>query len=92
MDHAWNARSDVKVIPHAPTTYLKRMYFDTVVFSVEQLEALVRMAGVDHVLMGTDYPYDMADSDPVGHVMASALDDAAKAAIVGGNAVKLLGL
>lgn len=92
MDHAWNARSDVKVIPHAPTTYLKRMYFDTVVFSVEQLEALVRMAGADHVLMGTDYPYDMADSDPVGHVMASSLDDATKAAIVGGNAVKLLGL
>ncbi|TCT05977.1 amidohydrolase family protein [Aquabacter spiritensis] len=92
MDHAWGARSDVKVIPHAPTTYLKRMYFDTVVFSVEQLEALVRLVGVDHVFMGTDYPYDMADSDPVGHVMASALDDAAKAAICGGNAKALLGL
>ena len=92
MDHAWNARSDVKVIPNAPTTYLKKVYFDTVVFSVEQLEALVRMAGVDHVMMGTDYPYDMADSDPVGHIMASSLDDAAKAAIAGGNAVKLLGL
>lgn len=92
MDHAWGARSDAKVIPHAPTTYLKRMYFDTVVFSVEQLEALVRLVGVDHVLMGTDYPYDMADSDPVGHVMQAALDDAAKAAICGGNAEKLLGL
>ncbi|MEP9377326.1 amidohydrolase family protein [Aquabacter sp. CN5-332] len=92
MDHAWGARSDVKVIPHAPTTYLKRMYFDTVVFSNEQLEALVKFAGVDHVVMGTDYPYDMADSDPVGHVMGAALDDAAKAAICGGNAKKLLGL
>ncbi len=92
MDHAWNARSDVKKIPHAPTTYLKRMYLDTVVFSTEQLEALVRLMGPDHVVMGTDYPYDMADSDPVGHVMETALDDATKAKICGGNAKTLLGL
>ncbi|MGV6872038.1 amidohydrolase family protein [Pseudochelatococcus sp. B33] len=92
MDHAWGARSDVKVIPHPPTTYLKRIYFDTVVFSNEQLEALVRLVGPDHVVMGTDYPYDMADSDPVGHVMGAALDDDVKTAICGGNAMKLLGL
>lgn len=92
MDHAWGARSDVHVIPHAPTTYLKRVYFDSVVFSVEQLEALVRMAGVEHVLMGTDYPFDMAESDPVGHVMETTLDEADKAAICGGNAVRLLAL
>ncbi|KAA0971890.1 amidohydrolase [Aureimonas fodinaquatilis] len=92
MDHAWNARSDVKVVPQAPTTYLKRMYFDTVVFSNEQLEALVRTIGADHVLMGTDYPFDMAESDPVGHVMGAALDDDVKEAICGGNARRLLGL
>jgi len=93
MDHAWGARSDVKgTLPHAPTTYLKRMYFDTVVFTPGQLEALVRLVGPEHVLMGTDYPYDMADSDPVGHVTGSALDADAIAAICGGNAKRLLGL
>lgn len=93
MDHAWGARSDARGnLPLAPTTYLKRMYFDTVVFSPAQMEALVRLVGVDHVVMGSDYPYDMADSDPVGIVMASALDDDAKAAICGGNAKALLGL
>ncbi|MEP9353515.1 amidohydrolase family protein [Xanthobacter sp. KR7-65] len=93
MDHAWGARSDARgKLPLAPTTYLKRMYFDTVVFSTGQLEALVNLVGVDHVLMGTDYPYDMAESDPVGHVMGAGFDDAAKAAICGGNAKALLGL
>ncbi len=93
MDHAWGARSDTRgSLPHAPTTYLKRLYFDTVVFTPEQLEALVRLVGPDHVLMGTDYPYDMADSDPIGHVVGSALDADAIAAICGGNAKKLLGL
>jgi hypothetical protein len=51
-----------------PTSYLKRVYLDTVVFSIHQLEYLIRQYGADHVLLGTDYPYDMGESDPVGHV------------------------
>ena len=43
--------------------------------------------------MGTDYPFDMADSDPVGHVMnCPEINDLAKKAIVGGNALKLFDL
>ncbi|OYX15907.1 MAG: hypothetical protein B7Z07_03585 [Sphingomonadales bacterium 32-67-7] len=93
MAHAWGARSDARAnLPHPPTTYLKRMYFDTVVFIPARLEALVALVGVDHVLLGTDYPYDMADSDPGGHVLSTGLDRAAIAAICGGNALRLLGL
>jgi aminocarboxymuconate-semialdehyde decarboxylase len=39
-----------------PTSCLKRVYFDTVVFSTDQLEYLIRQHGADHVLLGTDYP------------------------------------
>jgi aminocarboxymuconate-semialdehyde decarboxylase len=43
--------------------------------------------------MGTDYPFDMADYDPVGHVVETeSLDAKTVAAITGGNAKKLLGL
>ena len=49
--------------------------------------------GADHVVMGTDYPFDMADFDPIGHVVRSrASTTATRAAIAGGNAKKLLGL
>ena len=94
IDHAWGARSDAKdKLPKAPTSYLKKIYFDTVVFSPEQLEALVKTFGVDHVLLGTDYPFDMAEYDPLGHVAGvETLDAKAQAAIAGGNAKKLLGL
>jgi aminocarboxymuconate-semialdehyde decarboxylase len=42
--------------------------------------------------MGTDYPFDMADYDPVGHVMACDFDAVTAAAICGGNAKTLLAL
>jgi aminocarboxymuconate-semialdehyde decarboxylase len=94
IDHAWGARSDAHgSLPDPPTTYLKRnVYFDTVVFTPEQLQALVTTFGADHVVMGTDYPFDMADFDPVEHVLSSGFDAATAAAIAGGNAKKLLGL
>jgi aminocarboxymuconate-semialdehyde decarboxylase len=93
IDHAWGARSDCHdTLPKPPTHYLKKIYFDTVVFSHDQLAALVKTFGADHVLMGTDYPFDMADYDPIEHVVSSGFDAATTAAIVGGNAKKLLGL
>ena len=93
IDHAWGARSDAHGnLPKPPSSYLKKIYFDTVVFTPIQLEALVKTFGADHVLMGTDYPFDMADFDPVEHVVSTGFDSATTAAIVGGNAKKLLGI
>ena len=94
IDHAWGARSDAHGdLPQPPTTYLKRVYVDTVVFTPHQLAELVRVFGADHVVMGTDYPYDMADFDPVGLVASvPGFDAATIAALAGGNAKKLLAL
>ena len=95
IDHAWGARSDAHGdLPHPPTTYLRRnVYFDTVVFTPLQLEALVKTFGADHVIMGTDSPYDMLEHDPIGHIASvESFDDATRAALAGGNAKKLLGL
>jgi aminocarboxymuconate-semialdehyde decarboxylase len=91
IDHAWGARSDAHgALPLPPTTYLKRICVDTIVFTPHQLEALIKLFGVDHVLMGTDYPYDMAESDPIGHVASlQNLPAPDFAAIVGGNAQRL---
>jgi aminocarboxymuconate-semialdehyde decarboxylase len=94
IDHAWGARSDSHgALPQPPTSYLKRIYVDTVVFAPDQLAALVHLFGPDHVLLGTDYPYDMAEYDPLGHIAAvKDFDAATVAALAGGNAKKLLGL
>ena len=93
IDHAWGARADAHAsLPKPPTHYLKKIIFDTVVFTPGQLKALVETYGADHVVLGTDYPFDMADFDPVEHVVSTGFDAAATAAICGGNAKRLLGL
>jgi aminocarboxymuconate-semialdehyde decarboxylase len=79
-------------LPKPPTSYLKKVYVDTVVFTHHQLKALVDLFGADHVIMGTDYPFDMAEYDPIGHVMECGYDAKTTEAIVGGNAKKLLGI
>ncbi len=94
IDHAWGARGDAKGdLPKPPSSYLRKIYVDTVVFTPEQLAALVTTFGADHVLMGTDYPYDMGEYDPLQHIDATpSLNAAARSAIAGGNARKLFGI
>ena len=77
----------------SPGHYLRRLYFDTVVFTEHQLEYLAGLYGSDHIVLGTDYPFDMGMDDPVAFVDgATALTVADKEAIVGGNTARLLGI
>lgn len=94
MDHAYHARRDVREgLPRPPGEYLKRFYFDTVVFEADQLAFLIEKYGADHIVLGSDYPYDMGDPDPVGVIArVEGLSGSEAAAIRGGNARRLLGL
>ena len=93
MDHAHRARSDCRLcIKRKPSSYLRKMYFDTIVFEPGQLEYLVETYGSDHILMGTDYPFDMGMYKPVQFVGGAKLTATDKAAILGGNAARLLKL
>ncbi|MBO0739103.1 MAG: amidohydrolase [Alphaproteobacteria bacterium] len=94
IDHAAAARPDCcERIRRMPTTYLKRVYFDALVYTHHQLEYLVGEYGADHILMGTDYPADMGEVDPIGMIEgAPGLDDAERRAILGRNAARLLNL
>jgi len=91
MDHAAEARPDCCVhLKEMPSSYLRRLHFDTIVFSTEQLQYLVRQYGADHLLLGTDYPYDMGEVDPIGFIESAKLDPVAARAVMGGNAGRLL--
>jgi aminocarboxymuconate-semialdehyde decarboxylase len=94
LDHAWEVRPECRVhIDEPPSHYLKQIYVDTVVYTPESVSQLVGMMGADHVLLGTDYPFDMGEEDPVGLVERTpGLSDEEREMIRGGNAARLLGL
>ncbi len=94
MDHAYRVRPECHDhISHPPSYYMKKIYYDTVVFGHPQLEHLVNLYGADHVVIGTDYPYDMGYYKPVDFVeKAKKLTRKQKDQIIGGNAAKLLGI
>jgi len=94
MDHAWRARADCRVnIKRKPSEYLRRLYFDTIMFDPRALGHLIDLWGTDHILLGTDYPYDMGDYDPLGSIRAvKKLKAAERDAIAGLNAARLLGI
>lgn len=76
----------------SPDASLARLHFDTVTHDTDLLRSLVGYAGSDHVLLGTDHPFDMGTTRPVEEVRALELPAADEAAVLGGNAVRLLGL
>ncbi len=92
MDHAWRARPDCRtVIKKAPSSYLKKFYFDTIAFDPEMLRNLIDKFGAGQVVLGTDYPFDMGEEDPVGLINSvPRLPAAEKEKIMGGNAARLL--
>jgi len=92
MDHAHRARADCRtVIRKAPSSYLKKMYFDTIAFDPAMLRHMVDQYGAGHVLLGSDYPYDMGVDDPVAFVASvPRLKRDERTMIEGGNAVRLL--
>jgi aminocarboxymuconate-semialdehyde decarboxylase len=94
FDHAYEQRDDCREhISRPPSTYLAQMSFDTMVFDPELIGTLVRRWGADHVLLGTDYPFDMGETDPVGLLArVEGLDDKERSLIAGGNAARLLNL
>lgn len=75
----------------SPEDSLRRFYYDTVAHDEKLLRALVEFAGADHVLLGSDYPFDMGLERPAEPVRGLGLPPEEEAAILGGNALRLLG-
>ena len=91
MDHAFHAREDCRQhISREPSSYLKQVWFDSLVFDRAQLDFLIETYGADKICMGSDYPFDMSEPDPVGFLKHLAESDRAK--VLGLNAAALLKL
>ena len=93
-EHGYHQRTETKVkTDKPPSEFFKKLYFDSITHSDRALEFLVDAVGADHIVIGSDYPFDMGPAEPVRSVEQNALiSDEDKAKILGGNAKKLLKL
>jgi aminocarboxymuconate-semialdehyde decarboxylase len=76
----------------SPEESLRRFHYDTVVHDLALLRGLVETVGADHVVLGSDHPFDMGDLRPADTVRAARLAPGDEAAVLGDNALRLLGL
>lgn len=89
-DHAFRHRPEMRRhIDRPPSEYLHNLWFDTTVFDPALLATLVGKYGAERVLMGTDYPFDMGQGNPVDFVRAAGLTERETSLVLGGNADRL---
>jgi len=91
--HAWNAIPKAKEsLAESPAVYARRFYYDALVFDPAAVRFVIDSFGSSQVCVGSDYPFNMGDNDPLGTVEKSALDAGTIAAIRSGNARRFLAL
>jgi aminocarboxymuconate-semialdehyde decarboxylase len=92
LDMGWERKDVARTTAVKPSEFTDRLYYDTAVFNTTLLRRLVDDVGADHVLLGTDHPFELGDRAPLDTVAALGLDRAATRAILWDTAAGLLGL
>ncbi|RXZ50607.1 amidohydrolase [Agromyces fucosus] len=89
-DHAWRVRPEAHGCIEPPSSYLRRLWFDSLVHDAAGLRTLVGAAGADRVVLGSDFPFDMGVEDPVALVREAGLGEVAERAILSGSIRSLI--
>lgn len=93
QDRGYEAKAKLTAssLSAAPSTFLRRFYYDTVVHGAGALRFLVDAVGADRVVLGSDYPFPMGDPTPVTSVRGARLSEESTRAILSDNPVSALG-
>ena len=94
FDRGWQVRAGARAAKAKmpPSGYLKNIYYDDMIYRLDTIKYLIGLAGVDHIMVGTDYPYDLGDWDAAKKVEELDVSEADKLLMLEGNAKRLLKL
>ncbi|MCH8825772.1 MAG: amidohydrolase [Chloroflexi bacterium] len=92
LDRGWQVRREARVNIHQPpSNYVRMFYYDCLTHDERALRMLIDTVGIDKVLFGTDWPFDMALDWPVAWILDMAsLSQEEKEAILYRNLEDLL--
>jgi len=91
LDHGHKVRPELNArLPKPPSAYLGNVFCDSLTHDAQALRFLIDRFGADHVVLGSDHPFDMGCDTPVDAVRALGLSPAQQNAVIGDNLAKLL--
>ncbi|MGF1667274.1 MAG: amidohydrolase family protein [Acidimicrobiia bacterium] len=91
MDHGKEVRPESRGMELMPSDYLRQMWFDSLVHGHRTLDQVIDFAGIDRVVLGSDYPADMGEPKPVEWLnQHPTLSEADKEKILRANPARLL--
>jgi aminocarboxymuconate-semialdehyde decarboxylase len=89
-NHGHTVRPECQSLPKPPVEYLKRLYYDTLCHDTRALQYLIATVGASQIVLGTDYPFDMGDTQPLTTLAnLEGLSDQDRANMYGETAAKL---
>jgi aminocarboxymuconate-semialdehyde decarboxylase len=93
LRHGQSVRPELKGAAQRPfNEYLRRFHYDTITHSPQLLQDLIDLVGIDRVMLGSDYCFDMGYERPREIIDGLKLSAADKERLNSGNAARLLRL
>ena len=94
FDQGWRVRTGTlrAEAKMPPSSYLKNIYYDNMVYRLDTIKYLIGLGGVDHLMIGTDYPYELGDWDAAKKIEELSCSESDKLLMLEGNATRLLKL
>ncbi|MFN4121982.1 MAG: amidohydrolase family protein [Flavobacteriales bacterium] len=93
IEHGYHCRPDLVQIDNQvnPRNYIGKIYFDSLVHDPMMLDYLIRFAGEDMVMLGSDYPFPLGEDIPGALIKAHISDQILRNKLLSQNALKWLG-
>jgi aminocarboxymuconate-semialdehyde decarboxylase len=92
LDHGWKAIPAAKSCAQPPSAYLRRFAYDMITHSKPLMEYVISQVGVDRIMLGSDYCFEVGYERPVQVVDELRLNSEQRKMILGGTAAKILKL
>ena len=93
LEHGWKTSPALQnTLPRSPRSYARELYYDSLVYDADTLRHLVHTFGADRLCLGTDFPFQIRERNPLGVARECGFDEFTVQQLFEGNARRFLAL